>query len=87
MDLDEAGQSFRFLIRDHDGKFTVLRPLATAAVLRRTRPQTSDVTHRPLTGGTFTGRNAKGMNSISSHAPSDLHLVAADRGLKRLDAR
>ena len=65
----------------------VLRPLATAAVLRRTRPQTSDVTHRPLTGGTFTGRNAEGMNTISSPAASDLHLAAADRGLKRLDAR
>jgi hypothetical protein len=40
-----------------------------------------------LTGGTFTGRNAEGMNTISSPAPADLHLVAADRGLKRLDAR
>jgi hypothetical protein len=65
----------------------VLRPLATAAVLRRTRPQTSDGTHRPLTGGTFTGRNAQGMNTISSPAASDLHLAAADCGLKRLDAR
>jgi CubicO group peptidase (beta-lactamase class C family) len=65
---------------------TVLRPLATAAVLLRTRPQASRVADQPGTGETSTGVNADGMKAIGSPASSGLQLAAADHGLHRRDA-